>query len=583
MFSNNILIERLSNRFKISEKEINDSIKYIFSEIASLVIDGKVFYMYDLGFIYTKDSKLIFRNADIAFDASLETITMKYLGRTAYYETIFETMRHLIDNGETIYIEDFGTFSYKDGYVHFDCSDSLNYSIEEMHDRVNKITSTFLTRRLSNRFKKSKTEVIDLVNQLFKKIILSIIDSKVFHIYDLGFIYVDKNCKLVFKSADIGFDESIKDIAESESKKEIYETILEAIRHAVDNGEKVYIECFGTFFYHDGYIKFEPDEILLYVVDKRYNIKKIIEEISKELDELYLNRNIFGGKKEKYKSMQEYTASELLDVNNFEKELFENKKSKKTAKPIKPVANDKPKKFVYKVKPARKTTNKKVGMTPILIAALIVIVAFITIFFITYPNANKNLTYDIGNNKLENIVNEYFDNIESTELLTYKLNSDMHYWDIAKELYNDFTYWVLIYAYNKTYKVDAIIKKGSSIRYKNIQKKIQTVSNKNKKEDASTDLSIEDIKYFYNTLSKSFLLLYPDFIGAKKNEHALWTLKLSYYYDKNVFMTNSNIIPDNAYSNVLENNGGIGSFSSQFLKYNKLNGNIVSSFMAVIK
>ena len=222
-------------------------------------------------------------------------------------------------------------------------------------------------------------------------------------------------------------------------------------------------------------------------------------------------------------------------------------------------------------------------MTPILVAALIVIVAFITIFFITYPNANKNLTYDIGNNKLENIVNEYFDNIESTELLTYKLNSDMHYWDIAKELYNDFTYWVLIYAYNKTYKVDAIIKKGSSIRYKNIQKKIQTVSNKNKKEDTSTDLSIEDIKYFYNTLSKSFLLLYPDFIGAKKNEHALWTLKLSYYYDKNVFMTNSNIIPDNAYSNVLENNGGIGSFSSQFLKYNKLNGNIVSSFMAVIK
>lgn len=592
MFSNNILIERLSNRFKISEKEINDSIKHIFSEISSLILNGKVFYMYDLGFIFiNKDSKLIFRNADIAFDDSLETITQKYLGRTAYYEAMFETMRHIIDNAGTIYIEDFGTFSYKDGYVHFDCSASLSYLIEERGDKINKITSTFLTRRLSSRFKKSKAEVIDLVNQLFKKIILSIIDSKVFHIYDLGFIYVDKNCKLVFRSADIGFDESIKDIADSESKKEIYETILEAIRHAVDNGERVYIECFGTFFYDDGYVKFEPDEILLYVVDKRYNIKKIIEEISKELDYLYANKNIFESKAEKYKSMQEYSASELLDINNFEKEILAEKSDKKVKKTI---ASQKPKQFVYKEKPVKpakpvkqpkpiiRKKNKKMGLTPILVAAIIVIIAFITIFFITYPNSNKNLTYDINNNKLENIVNEYFDNMDSGELLTYKLTFDMYYWDIAKELYNDSTYWTLIYAYNK-YKVDELIKKGSLIRYKNIQKKVQTASNKNTKGSDLTDMPIEDVKYFYNTLSKSFLLLYPYLIGAKKEAHALWTLKLSYYYDKNVFITNANIIPDNAYSNVLENNDGLGSFYSQFLKYKKLNGNIVSSFMAVIK
>ena len=317
MFSNNILIERLSNRFKISEKEIKDSIQHIFSEITSLVVEGKVFYMYDLGFIYAdKEANLIFRNADIAFDASLETITIKYLGRTAFYEAIFETMRHIIDNGGIIYIEDFGTFSYKDGYVHFDCSDTLSYLIEERFDKVNKITSTILTRRLSSRFKKSKTEVIDLINRLFKKIILSIIDSKVFHIYDLGFIYVDKNCKLVFRSADIGFDESINDIADGDKEKEIYETILEAIRHAVDNGEKVYIECFGTFFYNDGYIKFEPDEILLYVVDKRFNIKKLINNISNELDGFYSDKNILESKTEKYKSMKEYTESELLDINN---------------------------------------------------------------------------------------------------------------------------------------------------------------------------------------------------------------------------------------------------------------------------
>ena len=557
MFSNNILIERLSNRFKISEKEIKDSIQHIFSEITSLVVEGKVFYMYDLGFIYAdKEANLIFRNADIAFDASLETITIKYLGRTAFYEAIFETMRHIIDNGGIIYIEDFGTFSYKDGYVHFDCSDTLSYLIEERFDKVNKITSTILTKKLSSRFKKSKMEVIDLINQLFKEITLSVIDSKVFHIYDLGFIYVDKNCKLVFRSADIGFDESINDIADDDKEKEIYETILEVIRHAVDNGEKVYIECFGTFFYNDGYIKFEPDEILLYVVDKRFNIKKLINNISNELDGFYSDKNILESKTEKYKSMKEYTESELLDINNFEKDFFSNENIKKS----------------------KKATNKDISIAPILITSIfIVAIALITIFFITYPNSNKNLIYGIDNKKLENIVDEYFNNIDSKELLTYKLTSDMYYWDISKELYDDFTYWALIYPYNKRYKADALIKKGSSIRYKDIRKNIQSQT------DSNETSTMEDIKYFYNTLSKSFLLLYPDFISAKKDGHALWTLKLSYYYDKNVFMTNSNIVPDNVYSNVLANNDGMGSFYSQFSKYNKLNGNIVSSFMAVIK
>ena len=557
MFSNNILIERLSNRFKISEKEIKDSIQHIFSEITSLVVEGKVFYMYDLGFIYAdKEANLIFRNADIAFDASLETITIKYLGRTAFYEAIFETMRHIIDNGGIIYIEDFGTFSYKDGYVHFDCSDTLSYLIEERFDKVNKITSTILTKKLSSRFKKSKMEVIDLINQLFKEITLSVIDSKVFHIYDLGFIYVDKNCKLVFRSADIGFDESINDIADGDKEKEMYETILEAIRHAVDNGEKVYIECFGTFFYNDGYIKFEPDEILLYVVDKRFNIKKLINNISNELDGFYSDKNILESKTEKYKSMKEYTESELLDINNFEKDFFSNENIKKS----------------------KKATNKDISIAPILITSIfIVAIVLITIFFITYPNSNKNLIYGIDNKKLENIVDEYFNNIDSKELLTYKLTSDMYYWDISKELYDDFTYWALIYAYNKRYKADAIIKKGSSIRYKDIRKNIQSQT------DSNETSTMEDIKYFYNTLSKSFLLLYPDFISAKKDGHALWTLKLSYYYDKNVFMTNSNIVPDNVYSNVLANNDGMGSFYSQFSKYKKLNGNIVSSFMAVIK
>ena len=194
MFSNNTLIDRLSNRFRKSEEEINDSIKYIFSRIAQFIVDGKVFYIYDLGYIYSdKNSNVVFRNADIAFDVSLENIVGKYYGQKSYYEAVFETMRHIIDNAEIIYIEDFGTFYYKDGYINFECSDNLSYLVEEQNDKLNKITSTALTRRLSSRFKKSKFEVISLVNELFKNIILSIINDNVFYIYDIGYSLIIAN------------------------------------------------------------------------------------------------------------------------------------------------------------------------------------------------------------------------------------------------------------------------------------------------------------------------------------------------------------------------------------------------------
>lgn len=559
MLKNDILIKRLSDRFKKSEEEINDSIKYIFSKITSLILEGKVVYIYDIGFIYVdKSSNLIFRNADIAFDVSLENIVGKYYGQKTYYEAMFETMRHIIDNAGTIYIEDFGSFSYKDGYVHFESADNFSYLLEERNDRINKITSTALTRKLENRLNKSKAEVLSLIDELFKKITLSIIDNKVFYIYEIGYMFVNNNYQLTFRSADISFDESINNLAENENKKSLYETILEAVKYEVENGERIYIEYFGTFFYEDGRIKFEADEILLYVVDKRFNIKKIIENISSELDDIYSNKKIpEDGGKEKYKSMKKYTDSELLDINNFEKEFLTSGKPEKTR--------------------IKKAKNKKIGLNSILIAILIVIIAFVSILFLTYPNSNEGLSYDINDKNLSDIVNEYFDSINSKELLSYRLTSDMHYWDISKELYNDFTYWTLIYPYNGEYKADALIKKGTLIRYKNINKfSSRSVSN-----EMQRNKRIKDIKYFYNTLSKSFLLLYPDFVRAKKDTHALWTLKLSCYYDKEAFINNSDLIQGEVYSNILKEN--IGSLYSQFSKYNKLNKNIFSSFMAVIK
>ena len=287
-------------------------------------------------------------------------------------------------------------------------------------------------------------------------------------------------------------------------------------------------------------------------------------------------------KEEKYKSIKEYKEQESQDINHFEKEFFENRNTQRVVNKISSINEvEKIDRKITdnKITRDRITIRKKKNTNPypiLIAAAFIVVVAFVVISFINYPNFNEGLTYNIDDKNLYNIVNEYFSYIDSKDLFSYKLASNMYYWDLSKELYNDVTYWPLIYAYNnKKYKVDAVIKKGSSISYKKLPESM--ISPKN-----NTN-SIEDIKYFYNTLSKSFIILYPNFISAKKNGHALWSLKLSYYYDKNVFTTNAPLMPSGVYSNILAQNGRIVNLYSQISKYNKLNGSIISSFMAVVK
>ena len=100
MFStNSILIDRLSSRLRTTKTEINKLISELFSSITPYVLNNKVFYMYELGYIYLdKNYNIIFRSSDISFDASLNTITEKYdtvknrAIKKKLYEMIFENI-----------------------------------------------------------------------------------------------------------------------------------------------------------------------------------------------------------------------------------------------------------------------------------------------------------------------------------------------------------------------------------------------------------------------------------------------------------------------------------------------------------
>ena len=70
-----------------------------------------------------------------------------------------------------------------------------------------------------------------------------------------------------------------------------------------------------------------------------------------------------------------------------------------------------------------------------------------------HNNGNNN----VDNEKLSDVVNGYFTNVKTANL-SYTVSNNMYYWDIAKEVYGNSTYWPVISAYNK-YNIITPIKK----------------------------------------------------------------------------------------------------------------------------
>ena len=393
-------------------------------------------------------------------------------------------------------------------------------------------TNNSLIENISEEFNIKNEEANNIINSLFNKISNFILDGNKFYMNGIGTISIDNNGNILFSNNEYNnqYLESTNDnkIKVLFLEKPIYMSIFKNIRY-ISKNQKVYIEKFGSFYNFN--IKFKADSYLKNIVLNKFNNNDVIEIID-ENEKTHNKLNKFNIKEEdtleeiidnkdnnleesNYIEMKEYTDEELLDINNITENI-----------------ND-----TINIKKENKKSIKKLYLF------LSIFIITLILYFISRENIAK-INNNVENKKLYDIVNSYFNRIDSVELI-YTTSKDMYYWDISKYLYGNATYWPLIYAYNnEKYSINNIIKKKSKIIYRNIPE-FNNISDKNN---------------FNNTLSKSFLCIYPILSNDNKFNHSLWALKLSAYYDINVFKNNSNIIPEKIYNYILDKDKSISSF-----------------------
>ena len=534
--TNNKLLENISNEFNIENNEAENIVQKLFSKITSSILNKNRFYIYKVGILsLDKDNNIVLSKEDENFDESLESLNVtnnnikNIFLEKSIYKSIFKNIAD-ISKEENVYIQNFGTFSN----TSFEADDYLKNKIKELDN--NEI-------------------VEDILDEL---------DSQI------------KNKNLNYNSNNDEIEE-IVEVTDEENKEEVNKSID---NNVVGNIWKNY------------------NSIDLNSMIKNLNEKEVIENKSEKvekIEESKINNNISDNNNNDYPEMKEYSKEELLDINHFDKEDLEysdthynseEEDKKEIADNLLEVNvqkelfnknnnnNNKTLNTNIKKSGNKKMDKNNVKRKNVLLVGIIRVIFIIIIIFILgiastiYYSSNKIISSNnIENRKLYDIVNEYFNQIDSANL-SYITSKDMYYWDIAKTLYGDATYWPLLYAYNNDkFKISNIIKKGSTISYRNIP----------------DFYSVREIKYLNNTLSKSYIYVYPILTNDNKYNHALWALKLSAYYDLNVFKNNSNVIPEETYMEILNNNNTINTAYNDLIKYGQLNENIVLSIFDIIK
>ncbi|MEI0493818.1 hypothetical protein R4J09_00150 [Brachyspira intermedia] len=532
--TNNKLLENISNEFNIENNEAENIVQKLFSKITSSILNKNRFYIYKVGILsLDENNNIILNKEDENFDESLESLNVtnnnikNIFLEKSIYKSIFKNIAD-ISKEEDVYIKDFGTFSN----ASFEADDYIKNKIKESDN--NEIAE-------------------DILDELESQI---------------------KNNNLNYNSNDDESKEEIEEIIEVSNEENKEEENKSIDNNVVGNIWKNY------------------NSIDLNSMIKNLNEKEVIENKSEKVEkveESKINNNISDNNSNDYPEMKEYSKEELLDINHFDKEDLEysntdNKEDRKETKDNllevnvqKNLFNNNNNKTLNTniKKSGNKTMDKKnIKRSNSLFVGIIRVIFIIIIIFILgiastiYYSSNKMISSNnIENKKLYDIVNEYFNQIDSANL-SYITSKDMYYWDIAKTIYGDATYWPLLYAYNNDkFKISNVIKKGSTISYRNIP----------------DFYSVREIKYLNNTLSKSYIYVYPILTNDNKYNHALWALKLSAYYDLNVFKNNSNVIPEETYMEILNNNSTINTTYNDLIKYGQLNENIVLSIFDIIK
>ncbi|MEI0604618.1 hypothetical protein R4K55_10385 [Brachyspira alvinipulli] len=590
--NNNKLIENISNEFDIEKEEVNNIINNLFGNISLSILNGKKFYMDKLGVISIDDNlNVVLSNNEENFDESLESIDVKnndikniFLEKSIY-KSIFKNIKD-ISREEEVHIENFG-------YFH---SSSISFKIDPIFQNI-----------ISIKFNKDDKDNSNINNDdLIKKL-----------------------------------DTTLEDICNKEKgtsnneNKEVVEDILDEldnranIENTHENYEEDMVEIVDDNNYNDDSYNEENDDSIDNNVigniwknqscesniennneeeyNNNYTIDDIINSNENYIEDNIIEEDTIEDKEERendYPEMKEHTKEELLDINNFDSSDLKNIDEGRIEENMEKEINDKTSsqeellnasrsnedlletskreslevlnKYENEIKNVQQssTDSKKNNIQKkssslfggiLKVVCIIIFILIVGVIISNYYNKSSSISAsnNVENQKLYDIVNTYFNEINSTSL-SYITSKDMYYWDIAKSLYGDATYWPLIYSYNSgEYKISNIIKKGSSISYKSLQKPTST----------------KDIKLLNNTISKSYISIYPILVNDKKLSHSLWALKLSAYYDINVFKNNASIMPEQTYNDILRENNGIKNIYSDMVN----NENVFVSFIENIK
>ena len=590
--NNNKLIENISNEFDIEKEEVNNIINNLFGNISLSILNGKKFYMDKLGVMSIDDNlNVVLSNNEENFDESLESIDVKnndikniFLEKSIY-KSIFKNIKD-ISREEEVHIENFG-------YFH---SSSISFKIDPIFQNI-----------ISIKFNKDDKDNSNINNDdLIKKL-----------------------------------DTTLEDICNKEKgtsnneNKEVVEDILDEldnranIENTHENYEEDMVEIVDDNNYNDDSYNEENDDSIDNNVigniwknqscesniennneeeyNNNYTIDDIINSNENYIEDNIIEEDTIEDKEERendYPEMKEHTKEELLDINNFDSSDLKNIDEGRIEENMEKEINDKTSsqeellnasrsnedlletskreslevlnKYENEIKNVQQssTDSKKNNIQKkssslfggiLKVVCIIIFILIVGVIISNYYNKSSSISAsnNVENQKLYDIVNTYFNEINSTSL-SYITSKDMYYWDIAKSLYGDATYWPLIYSYNSgEYKISNIIKKGSSISYKSLQKPTST----------------KDIKLLNNTISKSYISIYPILVNDKKLSHSLWALKLSAYYDINVFKNNASIMPEQTYNDILRENNGIKNIYSDMVN----NENVFVSFIENIK
>lgn len=591
--NNNKLIENISNEFDIEKEEVNNIINNLFGNISLSILNGKKFYMDKLGVMSIDDNlNVVLSNNEENFDESLESIDVKnndikniFLEKSIY-KSIFKNIKD-ISREEEVHIENFG-------YFH---SSSISFKIDPIFQNI-----------ISIKFNKDDKDNSNINNDdLIKKL-----------------------------------DTTLEDICNKEKgtsnneNKEVVEDILDEldnranIENTHENYEEDMVEIVDDNNYNDDSYNEENDDSIDNNVigniwknqscesniennnneeeyNNNYTIDDIINSNENYIEDNIIEEDTIEDKEERendYPEMKEHTKEELLDINNFDSSDLKNIDEGRIEENMEKEINDKTSsqeellnasrsnedlletskreslevlnKYENEIKNVQQssTDSKKNNIQKkssslfggiLKVVCIIIFILIVGVIISNYYNKSSSISAsnNVENQKLYDIVNTYFNKINSTSL-SYITSKDMYYWDIAKSLYGDATYWPLIYSYNSgEYKISNIIKKGSSISYKSLQKPTST----------------KDIKLLNNTISKSYISIYPILVNDKKLSHSLWALKLSAYYDINVFKNNASIMPEQTYNDILRENNGIKNIYSDMVN----NENVFVSFIENIK